>query len=58
MRVKENEYKKLLEDYSKRLEDETNFAGELHAELRHLNKVNLQKTYQCEDYLEKIQRKR
>ncbi len=54
MRVKESDYKKLLEDYSERFEDETNLAGELRAELRHLNKVNLQKTYQCEDLLEKI----
>ena len=58
MRVKESEYQKLLDDYSKRLEDETNFAGELRAELRQLNKVNLQKTYQCEDLIDKIQRKR
>ena len=58
MRVKETEYKKLLDEYSKRLEDETNFAGELRAELRQLNKLNLQKTYQCEDLIDKIQRKR
>ena len=58
MRVKESEYKKLLNEYSKRLEDETNFAGELRAELRQLNKVNLQITYQCEDLIDKIQRKR
>jgi len=58
MRVKEIEYKNLLDEYSKRLEDETNFAGELRAELRQLNKLNLQKTYQCEDLIDKIQRKR
>jgi hypothetical protein len=49
MNEKENEYSKLLEDYSKRLETEGQTVGELRAELRQLNKVNLQKTYQCED---------
>ena len=41
MRVKENDYKKLLEDYSTRLDEETNQAGELRTELKHLNKLNL-----------------
>lgn len=45
MRAKESEYRLLLDDYTKRLDDETNFAGELRTELRHLNKINLQKTY-------------
>ena len=45
MLAKESEYRLLLEDYTKRLDDETNLAGELRAELRHLNKINLQKTY-------------
>lgn len=41
MRVKENDYKKLLEDYSTRLDEETNQACELRTELKHLNKLNL-----------------
>ena len=45
MKEKESDYKRLLDDYQARIDEENQSLSHLKTELRLLNKVNLQKTY-------------